>query len=209
MTNPRHSATEEVLTLYRQRGGSQYGGEAVTQLEHALQAAAFAEQAGAEPCAIAAALVHDVGHLLHDLADDAPDQGIDDRHETLAAAWLAQRFPAAVVAPVAMHVAAKRYLCAVDQEYLGRLSPPSVQSLALQGGPMTPAEVKQFEARPFSREAVRLRHWDDEAKIVGLRTPDLEHFARYLDLALERSSKSRTERNQEVSIAAAARLRLE
>jgi len=180
-----HLITNEVLALYRQRGGSLYGGEAVTQLQHALQAATFAEREGAEPSLISAALLHDVGHLLHDLPDDAPDQGVDDRHETLAAAWLVQRFPPPVVAPVAMHVAAKRYLCAADREYLSQLSEPSIQSLALQGGAMTLAEMKAFEKRPFFQDAVRLRRWDDAAKVVDLATPELEHFARYLNLALE------------------------
>jgi len=177
--------TRDVLALFRLRGDSQYGGEAVTQLEHALQAATFAEREGAGPALIAAALLHDVGHLLHDLPQDAPDHGVDDRHESLAAAWLAARFGPAVAAPVALHVAAKRYLCAVDREYFGRLSAPSVQSLGLQGGPMTPEEAQQFETRPFFQHAVRLRRWDDAAKIVGMTTPDLDHFARYLDLAQE------------------------
>lgn len=181
----RHPVTAEVVGLFQTRGGSQYGGEAVTQLEHALQAATFAEQEGASPALIAAALIHDVGHLLHDLPQDAPDQGVDDRHESLAAAWLARRFGPAVVAPVAMHVAAKRYLCAVDPSYFGQLSQPSVQSLALQGGPMTPDEVGHFQSRPHYQEAVRLRRWDDAAKVVGLPTPSLEHFSRYLDLSLE------------------------
>jgi phosphonate degradation associated HDIG domain protein len=187
-SDSRHSAIEEIITLFRQRGDSQYGGEAVTQLEHALQAATFAEREGAPPALIAAALIHDVGHLLHDLPDDAPDQGVDDHHETLAAAWLAQRFCPPVVAPVAMHVAAKRYLCAVDAKYLGQLSQPSMQSLTLQGGPMTPQEVKRFETRPCFQDAVRLRRWDDAAKVISMTTPDLEHFARYLDLALESDS---------------------
>jgi [1-hydroxy-2-(trimethylamino)ethyl]phosphonate dioxygenase len=180
-----HPVTQEILRLFRARGGSQYGGEAVTQLEHALQAAMFAEREAAEPALIAAALIHDVGHLLHELPSDAPDQGIDDRHETLAAGWLAQRFPPAVVAPAAMHVAAKRYLCAVDGDYLQQLSAPSIQSLALQGGPMSPEELWQFEARPYFEDAVRVRRWDDAAKVVGLTTPDLEHFAQYLDRAAE------------------------
>ncbi len=177
--------TNEILHMFHLRGDSQYGGEAVTQREHALQAATFAESEGAAPALIAAALMHDVGHLLHELPQDAPDQGIDDRHETLAAAWLAQRFRPAVVAPVAMHVDAKRYLCAVDQTYLARLSQPSIQSLALQGGPMTGEEIARFESRPHYDDAVRLRRWDDAAKVVGMVTPDLEHFARYIDLALE------------------------
>jgi [1-hydroxy-2-(trimethylamino)ethyl]phosphonate dioxygenase len=181
----RKPVTDEIIDLFQQRGGSLYGGEAVTQLEHALQAATFAEREGAEPTLIAAALIHDVGHLLHDLPYDAPDQGLDDRHEALAAAWLAQRLGLAVVAPVALHVAAKRYLCTVDTEYFGQLSQPSVQSLALQGGPMAPEEVDRFRTRPYSQEAVRLRRWDDAAKVVGMKTPSLEHFARYLELAQE------------------------
>src|SRR5687767_4140639 len=120
-SNQCKSATREVLALFERHGSSQYGGEAVSQLEHALQAATFAEREGAAPELIAAALIHDVGHLLHGLPEDAPSQGVDDRHETLADAWLAQRFGPAVVAPVAMHVAAKRYLCAVDSDYFGRL----------------------------------------------------------------------------------------
>jgi [1-hydroxy-2-(trimethylamino)ethyl]phosphonate dioxygenase len=174
----RKPETDEILALFQQRGASQYGGEAVTQLEHALQAATFAERDGAAPALITAALIHDVGHLLHDLPDDAPDKGLDDRHETLAAAWLA-------VAPVAMHVAAKRYLCAVESAYMGQLSPPSVQSLALQGGPMSREEVDRFRKRPYFQDALRLRRWDDAAKVVGMKTEGLEHFAHCLDLAVE------------------------
>ena len=160
----------------------------MTQLEHALQAATFAERENATPALIAAALLHDVGHLLHDLPHDAPDSGIDDRHETLAAAWLAQRFGPPVVAPVAMHVAAKRYLCAKEPEYFGKLSEPSIQSLALQGGPMNAAEVKTFESRPHYAAAVRLRRWDDAAKIVGMQTPTLQHFAHYVEQAAQESA---------------------
>jgi phosphonate degradation associated HDIG domain protein len=181
----RHATTQQVLELFQIAGNSQYGGEAVSQLEHALQAAHFAEQDGATSELIAASLLHDVGHLLHELPVDAPEQGIDDRHETLAAGWLGSRFPPAVAAPVAMHVAAKRYLCAVDPAYLGVLSGPSILSLELQGGPMTSEEVAAFESRPHFRDAVRLRRWDDQAKIIGLTTPDLEHFASHLDRALE------------------------
>src|SRR5262245_21120661 len=121
MTEPANSnasaVADEVLGLFRRRGGSNYGQEAVTQLEHALQAAFFAELAKATGALIAAALLHDVGHLLHDLPEDAPDAGIDDRHEALAAAWLGKRFGPEVVEPAAMHVDAKRYLCAVDGDY--------------------------------------------------------------------------------------------
>lgn len=184
-SNGHRPATVEILQLFNERGESQYGGEAVTQLEHALQAALLAESEGATAGLIAAALLHDVGHLLHALPEDAPDEGIDDRHEALAAKWLAERFSPAVSAPVAMHVAAKRYLCAVDAAYMEQLSGPSIQSLKLQGGPMTSEEVARFEARPHFEDAVRLRRWDDAAKVVGLVTPHLEHFAKYIDSVQE------------------------
>jgi gamma-butyrobetaine dioxygenase len=158
---------DRLAALYADRGGAQYDGEAVTQLEHGLQAAALAEAEGAGDAFIAAALLHDVGHLL----------GADDRspHETLADAALAG-FPQAVTAPVRLHVAAKRYLCAVDDGYLLSLSPASVRSLHRQGGPMTEAECREFEAHPHFAAAVRLRRWDDRAKTPGLATPPFAHF---------------------------------
>lgn len=174
------SPTEEILKLFEKRGNSEYGGESVTQLEHALQAAMMAEQEKAPAALIAAALLHDVGHLLHDLPDDAPDQGVDDHHENSAAHFLERRFPASVVDPVKMHVDAKRYLCATEPGYFSQLSPPSVLSLELQGGIMSAEETAQFEAQPFYLEATRLRRWDDAAKIPGLQTPPIEHFAQYV-----------------------------
>uniref|UniRef100_A0A7C2P853 HD domain-containing protein n=1 Tax=Schlesneria paludicola TaxID=360056 RepID=A0A7C2P853_9PLAN len=174
-----HVATANVLELFRQRGGSLYGGEAVTEQEHALQAAWLAEQAGAPPALIVAALLHDIGHLLHNLPEDAPDHGIDDRHEHSGASWLRRYFGPEVAEPVRLHVAAKRYLCAVEPRYLQQLSAPSQLSLRLQGGAMSPEEVHDFERHPHAQAAVRLRHWDDAAKIAGLETPLLEHFARY------------------------------
>jgi phosphonate degradation associated HDIG domain protein len=189
MENSR-PATQAVLQLFADRGDSEYGGEAVTQREHALQSAALAEADGASSALIAAALLHDIGHLLHDLPADAPDRGIDDLHENSGAAWLQRHFGPAVAEPVKLHVAAKRYLCAVDAEYLGRLSPPSVQSLQLQGGAMSADEVRDFEQHPRFRDAVRLRHWDDTAKVAGLATPDLTHFVRHLDAAADNAEAS-------------------
>jgi phosphonate degradation associated HDIG domain protein len=176
----RATRVAEILRLFAERGHSQYGGENVTQLEHALQAAFFAERHGASADLIAAALLHDVGHLLHALPDDAPTQGIDDAHEELAARWLAKRFGPAVCEPVRMHVLAKRYLCAIDDTYHAQLSPPSQQSLELQGGVMTDAEARALEALPFANDAVQLRRWDDAAKVVGLQTPAIEYYAKFL-----------------------------
>jgi phosphonate degradation associated HDIG domain protein len=169
---------EQILELFAAHGDSEYGGEAVTQLEHALQAAFLAEQEGAPAALITAALLHDVGHLLHDLPSDAPDQGIDDHHENSAANFLKQWFPDNVTEPIRLHVAAKRYLCAVDPDYQGQLSGPSVLSLQLQGGPMTAEEVASFERNPHCEAAVRVRRWDDTAKVPQLKTPALSHYAK-------------------------------
>lgn len=174
-------ATAAVIELFRQRGGSQYGGEAVSQLEHALQVATLAEASGATSALIAAALLHDIGHLLHDLPDDAPERGIDDQHERIGARWLEERFTPAVVQPVKLHVAAKRYLCAVDPGYLQNLSEPSRISLVLQGGPMRADEVLAFEREPFARDAARLRRWDEAAKAPMSPTPPIDHFTSCLD----------------------------
>lgn len=177
----RQAITAEVLRLFETRGDSEYGGEAVTQREHALQAAMFAEQSGAPPSLIVASLLHDVGHLLHHLPNDAPEQGIDDRHETLGANWLKRRFGPSVVAPVLLHVAAKRYLCAIEPGYNEALSAPSRLSLELQGGPMSAEESSEFARHPHFEHAVSLRRFDDAAKVPKLVTPTLEHFADYID----------------------------
>lgn len=170
------TVVDQIVRLFETRGGSEYGGEAVTQLEHALQAARLAERESEADALVAAALLHDVGHLLHDLPEDAPDDGIDDHHENSAASFLERHFPPSVTEPVRLHVAAKRYLCAVDPSYLGSLSEPSRVSLGLQGGPMSDEEVASFDANAYARDAVRLRRWDDAAKVRGLPTPGLSHF---------------------------------
>lgn len=170
----------DLLDLFRQRGDSEYGGEDVTQLEHALQAAYLAEQAEEPAELIVAALLHDVGHLLHDLPDDAPDQGVDDHHENSASNYLKDIFPKSVTEPIRLHVTAKRYLCQVDEDYIDQLSEPSIVSLRLQGGPMSQQEAQEFDSNPHAQAAVRLRRWDDAAKVVGMKTPSLEHFFRYV-----------------------------
>jgi phosphonate degradation associated HDIG domain protein len=168
---------EMVLGLFRGRGKSQYGGEKVTQEEHALQAAASARADGADPPLIAAALLHDIGHLLHDLPDDAPQGGLDDHHETSGARFIERHFGSDVCEPVRLHVAAKRYLTAVEPDYLARLSEPSIVSLQLQGGPMTPEEQEAFRAHPHWEAAVRLRRYDEAAKVPGANTPKMSDFA--------------------------------
>ena len=132
-----HPTTATVIDLFATHGSSEYGGENVTQEEHALQCAELAAADGAPATLVAAALLHDIGHLLHDLPADAPERGIDDLHEALGGRWLESRFVPAVTEPVRMHVAAKRYLATMEPGYFERLSEASVLSLRLQGGPMS------------------------------------------------------------------------
>lgn len=176
LTEIRMFPIEQIEKLFRDQGDSQYGFEAVSQLEHALQAAMLAELEQSPPGLIAAALLHDIGHLLHNLPDDATEQGIDDRHEELGQRWLTGHFGRDVTEPVRLHVDAKRFLCAVESDYEAGLSEPSRQSMALQGGVMTADEARHFKALEFGSDAARLRRWDDAAKVVGLATPPLSHF---------------------------------
>ena len=170
------TTADEVITLLSSRGQSSYFGEQVSQLEHALQAGHFARQENAPDHLVVAALVHDIGHLLADTPETIADLAIDAKHEEIGEAWLAQRFGPEVHEPVYLHVAAKRYLCAKDPQYLSLLSPASVESLQLQGGPMSPIEIGDFESNRYFRDAVRLRHWDDEAKVPDLATDHLESY---------------------------------
>jgi phosphonate degradation associated HDIG domain protein len=171
------SLAANILAIYQARGAGAYFGERVSMTEHALQAAHFAQAEQAAETLVVAALLHDIGHLLEQPPDDIAEWTQDARHEESGAHWLAKHFNAAVSEPVRLHVAAKRYLCATDAGYFARLSPASVHTLQLQGGPMSRPEVAQFEAAALSREAVRLRHWDDQGKVAGLKTLPLEAYA--------------------------------
>lgn len=182
---PSERLVEEILDLYAHKGGASYG-EGVSMTEHGLQAALLAEREGQAAPMIVAALLHDIGHLLHDLPEDIADQGIDSQHESIASAWLSQFFPKGVSEPVRLHVAAKRFLCTTVSGYFADLSPASVQSLELQGGQMSNAESKAFMAEPFMGPALRLRRWDDLAKVAGLKTPGLDHYRPTIEAALGR-----------------------
>ncbi len=175
------SVYETIAALFDGPGRALYFGEAVTEAEHALQCARAAELAGAPDELVAAALLHDIGHLLHGEGEDAAERGLDAKHEELGAAWLSRHFGPAVAEPARLHVAAKRYLCAAEPAYFDALSPASRASLALQGGPFTPAEVAEFESGPHARAAVELRRHDDAAKVVGLDVPGLPHYRSLLE----------------------------
>ncbi len=175
-----------ILELFRERGSSEYGGEAVNQEEHALQAAACAIAEGAAEALVAASLLHDIGHMLHDLPDDAPEAGIDDHHENSGARFVAEHFGPEVAEPVRLHVAAKRYLTAVEPDYMAKLSEPSITSLMLQGGPMSTAEQEEFRQNPHWESAVRLRRYDELAKVPGATTPSVDDFAPLLERLVRR-----------------------
>lgn len=168
----------EIEYLLEERGTSQYGNEAVSQLEHALQCAWLAEKAGETPETVAAALLHDLGHLVavdHARRAD-PAKRRDDLHQFAALPFLRGLLPPAVLEPIRLHVDAKRYLCGTDPGYAEILSPASTLSLALQGGIHSPAQARAFMEQPFAAEAVRLRRYDDLAKVPGQATPSLGHF---------------------------------
>ena len=171
---------QELLDIFTGRATRRYGLSAINQLQHALQAAALAEAENCSPATVLASLLHDVGHMVHTLGEDPAGRGIDDVHEELGAKWLAERFGPEVSEPVRLHVGAKRYLCAVEPDYFGKLSPDSVRSLGLQGGPMSADEIKAFRSHPQHEEAVRLRRYDEAAKDPRATTPDFDHFLRHV-----------------------------
>jgi phosphonate degradation associated HDIG domain protein len=169
-----------ITDLFAAEGARGYLGEVVTQAQHMLQAAALAERAGAAPELVAGALLHDVGHFTGTVSGRELMTGTDNRHGDQGADWLAQWFGPAVTEPVRLHVAAKRYLCAVEPGYFGALSPASVHTLRIQGGPMTPAQSAEFEASPWCQSALRLRRWDDAAKDPGAVVPAFGYYHRLL-----------------------------
>ena len=166
------TAAEVIGELLAGPGARDYLGEPVTIGEHMLQAGALAEAAGAEDPLVAAALLHDIGHLRGQA---------EGQHGEAGALWLSQWFGEAVTEPVRLHVAAKRYLCAVDAGYYGLLSAESVRTLSLQGGPMSAAETAAFEALPHARDAVAVRRWDDQAKDPAVTPPRFAHFTALLE----------------------------
>ncbi len=174
--SPRDPLRQELLEIFVGRATRRYGLSDINQLQHALQSADHAEKDGCTPATVLACLLHDVGHMIHDLGEDPASRGVDDVHEELGARWLAERFGPDVSEPVRLHVAAKRYLCSTEADYFGKLAPDSVRSLELQGGLMSADEIEEFRRNPHWREAVRLRRYDEMAKDPRASTPDFDHF---------------------------------
>jgi phosphonate degradation associated HDIG domain protein len=173
---------EAISALFAAHGSRMYSGEPVTQLEHALQSAALAEEAGASASLVTASLLHDLGHMIKDQGETPTLRGIDDRHEYVAIPRLRGLFSDAVLMPIRLHVEAKRYLCARGDgscsgpQYLAALSPDSLRSLRLQGGVFSSEQADAFIAQQFADDAVLVRRWDDLAKQAGRMTPRLEHY---------------------------------
>lgn len=181
--NDNTDLLDEIAAMFAARGDQRYS-EVVTQRQHALQCARQAEEAESDSALITAALLHDIGHMLQKHGPEPAAKGIDDRHEDIGGAWLAKNFPPAVSEPVRLHVDAKRYLCAVEPGYFETLSPASVRSLELQGGPMSEREVADFEALPHFAAAVALRRWDEGAKDANALTPNLEYYREHIRASL-------------------------
>jgi phosphonate degradation associated HDIG domain protein len=172
MTDP----TDTILAYFERRGADSYSGETVTQEEHALQCAALAEAEGADEALVVASLLHDIGHLIHNAGESLAARGIDAQHEQIAAVHLRHWFGPAVVEPARLHVLAKRYLCTNDPAYLASLSPASVRSLQVQGGIMDREELLMFVPLDYGDDAIRLRRWDDLAKVAGAPTKRLADY---------------------------------
>ena len=179
------SPVDAIAELFASEGAADYLGEPVTVADHLLQAGARAQADGAPAALVAAALLHDVGHLRGADADAGGIEqsgrelmaGTDNHHGDRGAQWLSsQRFPVSVTEPIRLHVAAKRYLCATEPSYFGRLSEASVYTLSVQGGPMTDAEAREFEREPHAVDAIAVRRWDDEAKDPSADVPAFDHY---------------------------------
>lgn len=167
---------DDVMDLMVVRGMEMYGGETISQLEHALQCAALAQEACAPPSLVAASLLHDFGHLIHSGEGGPDDHGVDDVHQYMAIPFLRPVFGEAVLEPIRLHVDAKRYLCFADAGYWEALSMESKRSLELQGGAFDADGAARFIQLPYAKDAVRLRTWDDQAKVPGVKTPGVAHF---------------------------------
>ncbi|RDJ97365.1 phosphonate degradation HD-domain oxygenase [Paraburkholderia lacunae] len=176
----------DIRSLFEQHGNIAYSGEPVTQLEHALQSGALAEEEGAADELVAAAFLHDLGHLLNLQGETPSERGIDDLHQYFALPFLRPVLSDAVLEPIRLHVDAKRCLCAIDNTYLSLLSADSVRSLELQGGIFSEEDAAMFLKRAYAEDAVRLRKWDDRAKAQNRVTPDLDHYLDVVERVMQR-----------------------
>lgn len=199
MTNPGSTGLSPgnivafIGDIFERRGADSYLGEQVTMSEHMLQGAKLAEDAGGGDLMVTAALLHDIGHYTNEFPDDALEKGVDNHHDKAGAAVLAAFFPTVVTDCVRYHVAAKRFLCATDSGYFDRLSPASVHTLNLQGGPMNKQEVAAFSENPNLEAIIQVRIWDDEGKVPGITTPPFSHYAPMLQRVVDAHVREKTQ----------------
>lgn len=177
---------EFIAEIFERRGAESYLGEPVTMSEHMLQGAWLAEQDGAPEELVAAALLHDIGHYTSEFGTYSPDDVEDKHHDEAGGEVLAPFFPPVIVECVRLHVSAKRYLCATDPTYFAKLSPASVHTLSLQGGPMSAEEVAEFRRNPFHDEAVRVRIWDEGGKVADMKTRAFRDYVPLLERVVKK-----------------------
>lgn len=167
----------QIQAAFAGPGGAAYLGEDVTISEHLLQCAQAARRDAQAPALVVASLLHDIGYLIEPDVWSVADEAGRGGHAARGAAWLAKYFPPPVTRPVGLHVAAKRALCASDPAYLQGLSEASQRTLELQHGPMTPAELAAFRREPYANDALRLRRYDDAAKVPGLPADGIFNYS--------------------------------
>ena len=172
--------------VFKRRGAESYLGEQVTMAQHMLQTAQCAEQAGADDSQIVAALLHDIGHYKNEIPENVLAKGKNNFHEEAGANFLEDYFPSSVVEPIRQHVAAKRYLCAVKSDYFERLSPASVHTLNLQGGPMNTEEVEEFEKNDYLVQCIQLRYWDEDGKDPERKHPPFSYYRPLIESLVKR-----------------------
>jgi phosphonate degradation associated HDIG domain protein len=179
------SIVDTLAKLFEDHGADWYMGESVTIAQHMLQSAWFASEARAPDEEIVAALLHDIGHYTGGLPETALQQGDNNYHENVGADFLARYFSEAVTEPIRLHVDAKRYLCAVNDNYHKHLSEASVRSMAVQGGAMSKAQCVRFEENAHYQSATRLRYRDDAGKDPALEVPDFNSYRTMLEGLIE------------------------
>jgi len=184
----RSSIVVFIADIFERRGAESYLGEPVTMSQHMLQSAVLAEREGAPEELVAAALLHDIGHYTSEFGPMSLGDEHDNYHDEAGAEVLEPFFPPIVAEGVRLHVAAKRYLCATDPAYFGKLSEASKHTLQLQGGPMNAGEIAEFERNPHYRQAVRVRIWDDGGKDPDMLTPAFRHYMPMLQRVVDRYS---------------------
>lgn len=169
---------DEIRAIFLSQGDEQYYGEPVSQFEHAAQSAILAQKSGFDEDVQIAAFLHDIGHLLPAGSEEElmANYGRKD-HEGVAADWLRDRgFSEKIAVLVENHVNAKRYLCYANPSYYNNLSEASKQTLEFQGGKMEQEEAETFEQNPYFDVIIRMRRWDEAAKVEHQQLPDLDYF---------------------------------